>query len=233
MTNSERSQRFIAQVVGDWTGIPVGKMVRDEVEQILSFGENLRERIVGQEHAVEVIERKVRAAKAGIQNPEQPIGVFLLVWGLWYPLGEDLWDYMAVTGAVYFAGAAALLASAALAEDLPVVGAWLRTALRRGARPLPEESVLDQGPGMVDVGSAWEVYRELAGREAPEPLDWTVETVSPDAASGSGPTAYWRGGSPPLPPDQQEVTVTPRFRDRATDGAGGPRVGRRDEKGPQ
>lgn len=115
------------------------------------------------------------------------------------------------------AGAAALLASAALAEDLPVVGAWLRAALRRGARPLPEATVLDQGPGMVDVGRAWEVYRALATRPAPEPLDWTVETASPDAASGMGPAAYWRGVRPPLPPDQQEVTVSPRFRDPTTD----------------
>jgi type VI secretion system protein VasG len=69
----------IAQVVGAWTGIPVGKMVRDEVEQILSFDERMRERVVGQDHAIASIARKVRASKAGLQLPTQPIGVFLLV----------------------------------------------------------------------------------------------------------------------------------------------------------
>jgi hypothetical protein len=72
---------------------------------------------------------------------------------------------------------------------------------------------------MVDVGRAWEIYRTLASRPDPEPLDWTIETLSPDAASGTGPAAYWRGVRPPLPPDHQEVTVTPRFRGLSTDAA--------------
>lgn len=115
------------------------------------------------------------------------------------------------------AGAAALLASAALAEGLPVVGSWIKAALRRGAVTVPDATVLDQGPGMVNVPRAWTVYRALASRPAPEPLDWTVETLSPEMASGPGPAAHWRGVLPPLPPDRQEVTVTPRFRRRTTD----------------
>jgi SSS family solute:Na+ symporter len=55
------------------------------------------------------------------------VGVFLLVWGLWYPLGEDLWDYMAVTGAVYFTGAFAVL----------VGGLYWRRASRAGAYAAP------------------------------------------------------------------------------------------------
>ena len=51
------------------------------------------------------------------------IGLFLLVWSLWYPLGQDLWDYMAVTGAIYFIGAAALL----------VFGIYWQRASRAGA----------------------------------------------------------------------------------------------------
>jgi len=115
------------------------------------------------------------------------------------------------------AGAAALLISAALAGDLEVVGAWVRTAMRRSAVPIPGATVLDQGPGMVNVTRAWDVYRALAARPAPEPLDWTVETDSPELPGGSGPAAHWRGIRPPVPPDAQEVKVTPRFRDRVTD----------------
>src|SRR5205085_9125239 len=51
------------------------------------------------------------------------IGIFLLVWGLWYPLGEHLWDYMAVTGAIYFTGAFAVLDG----------GLYWRRASRAGA----------------------------------------------------------------------------------------------------
>ena len=69
----------IAQVVADWTGIPVGKMVRDELAQVLSIADRLRERVVGQDHAVETIARKIQAAKAGLGSPTQPLGVFLLV----------------------------------------------------------------------------------------------------------------------------------------------------------
>ena len=69
----------VAQVVGDWTGIPIGNMVRDEVQQILSLEERLRERVVGQDHAITAIAKKIRASKTGLQSPSQPIGVFLLV----------------------------------------------------------------------------------------------------------------------------------------------------------
>ena len=69
----------IAQVVADWTGIPVGKMMRDELANVLQFEERLRERVVGQDAAIGSIARKVRAAKVGLQAPTQPIGVFLLV----------------------------------------------------------------------------------------------------------------------------------------------------------
>jgi type VI secretion system protein VasG len=76
---TEVNREVIARVVADWTGIPLGKMVRDEAQTILQFESRLRERIKGQDHAVEAIGRGVRAAKAGLQNPKAPIGVFLLV----------------------------------------------------------------------------------------------------------------------------------------------------------
>jgi type VI secretion system protein VasG len=69
----------VGQVVSDWTGIPVGRMERDDVAQVLTIEDKLRERVVGQDHALEILARKIRASKAGLQSPDQPIGVFLLV----------------------------------------------------------------------------------------------------------------------------------------------------------
>jgi type VI secretion system protein VasG len=71
--------KVIGQVVSDWTGIPAGKMMRDELAQVLALEDRLRERVVGQDQAIEAIARKIRASKAGLQAPSQPIGVFLLV----------------------------------------------------------------------------------------------------------------------------------------------------------
>ncbi len=75
----EVNGEVIARVVSDWTGIPLGKMVRDESQNILQFDSRLRERIKGQDHAIEALGRGIRAAKAGLQNPKTPIGVFLFV----------------------------------------------------------------------------------------------------------------------------------------------------------
>lgn len=115
------------------------------------------------------------------------------------------------------AGAAALLISAARAEGLPIIGGWLRAALARGGRPLEGTTVLDRGPGMIDVPRSFEIYRELATREGPEPLHWRVETASPELPDRVGPAAHWRGIAPPLPPERQPVTVTPVFRERVTE----------------
>lgn len=109
------------------------------------------------------------------------------------------------------AGAAALLMSAAVAEGVPVRGLLVKAALRRGARPIPGATVLDQGPGMVDVPRAYEIYKALAGRGETEPLAWTVRTASPDMPGGEGPAAHWRGVVPPFAPDRQNVDVSPLF----------------------
>jgi len=69
----------VAEVVSDWTGIPVGRMVRDEARTILQLNERLKTRIKGQDHAIEAIAKGIRASKAGIGNPSTPIGVFLFV----------------------------------------------------------------------------------------------------------------------------------------------------------
>lgn len=68
-----------AQVVADWTGIPVGNMLKDEVEVLLNFEDRLRERILGQDEAITEVADTIRTAKAGMRNPEAPIGVFLFV----------------------------------------------------------------------------------------------------------------------------------------------------------
>jgi type VI secretion system protein VasG len=70
---------IIGRVISDWTGIPVNKMASDEAKAILAFDAKLKERIKGQDFAVEAVARGIRAAKAGVQDPGKPIGVFLFV----------------------------------------------------------------------------------------------------------------------------------------------------------
>jgi type VI secretion system protein VasG len=73
------SGSIAAQVVADWTGIPVGSMMKDEVDVLLKFEDKLRERILGQDEAIAEIATTIRTAKSGMRNPEAPIGVFLFV----------------------------------------------------------------------------------------------------------------------------------------------------------
>jgi len=69
----------IAEVVANWTGIPVGKMVSDEIESILNLKDVLGERIIGQPHALEAVAESIRTSRAGLTDPRKPIGVFLMV----------------------------------------------------------------------------------------------------------------------------------------------------------
>jgi type VI secretion system protein VasG len=69
----------IASVVADWTGIPVGRMVKNEIEQVLKLADNLEKRVIGQRHALELIARRVQTSRARLDNPNRPIGVFMLV----------------------------------------------------------------------------------------------------------------------------------------------------------
>jgi type VI secretion system protein VasG len=68
----------VASVVESWTGIPVGRMVRNEVESILKLADTLEQRIIGQRHALEMIARRIQTSRAKLDNPNKPIGVFLL-----------------------------------------------------------------------------------------------------------------------------------------------------------
>ncbi len=69
----------IAEVVGNWTGIPVGRMVKNEIKTILSLKERLAERVIGQPHALEAIAETIRTSRAKLIDPRKPIGVFLMV----------------------------------------------------------------------------------------------------------------------------------------------------------
>ncbi len=69
----------IAEVVGKWTGIPVKKMIQSEREKLLHLEDELRKRIVGQEEAIVAVSNAVRRSKAGLQNPDKPIGSFLFL----------------------------------------------------------------------------------------------------------------------------------------------------------
>ena len=68
----------VASVVGDWTGIPVGRMARNEIETILKLPKLLGERVIGQDHAMEMISKRIQTSRAGLDNPQKPIGVFML-----------------------------------------------------------------------------------------------------------------------------------------------------------
>ncbi|MEW6361232.1 MAG: type VI secretion system ATPase TssH [Acidobacteriota bacterium] len=69
----------VAEVISGWTGIPIGKMVADEINAVLNLSATLRERVLGQDHALEAIAQRIRTARAGLTDPKRPIGVFLLV----------------------------------------------------------------------------------------------------------------------------------------------------------
>src|SRR5437667_12027100 len=69
----------VAAVVSDWTGIPVGRMVKNEIEAVLKLVDTLGARVVGQRHGLEVIAKRIQTSRARLDNPEKPIGGFLLV----------------------------------------------------------------------------------------------------------------------------------------------------------
>ena len=70
---------IVGDVVSAWTGIPIGKMMRDEIATVLSLDQHLGKRVIGQEHALAGIAERIRTSKAGLEDPSKPIGVFMLV----------------------------------------------------------------------------------------------------------------------------------------------------------
>ncbi len=69
----------VAEVISGWTGVPVGKMLTDELHTVLNLKEKLAERVVGQDQALDAIARRVRTFRADLDDPGKPVGVFLLV----------------------------------------------------------------------------------------------------------------------------------------------------------
>jgi type VI secretion system protein VasG len=71
-------EQVVAAVVSDWTGIPIGRMVKDEIENILKLPEILNRRVIGQSHGLAMIAKRIETNRARLDNPNKPIGVFML-----------------------------------------------------------------------------------------------------------------------------------------------------------
>jgi ATP-dependent Clp protease ATP-binding subunit ClpB len=79
LVKEEVTEHDIAEVVSKWTGVPVAKLLEGEVEKLLQMEDNLRERVVGQDEALAAVANTVRAARAGLQDPNRPLGSFLFL----------------------------------------------------------------------------------------------------------------------------------------------------------
>ena len=79
LVHAEVGGQAVAAVISSWTGIPVGRMVADEIQTLLDLGKKLQARVIGQDHALEAIAQRIRTSRAKLENPNKPVGVFLLV----------------------------------------------------------------------------------------------------------------------------------------------------------
>ena len=79
LVKEEVDEHDIAEVVSKWTGVPVSKLLEGEVAKLLQMEDRLRERVVGQEEAIGAVANTVRAARAGLQDPNRPLGSFLFL----------------------------------------------------------------------------------------------------------------------------------------------------------
>jgi type VI secretion system protein VasG len=71
--------QIVGEVISAWTGIPAGKMMKDEIATILSLKDVLGNRVVGQAHALDVISQRIQTSRARLDDPQKPVGVFMLV----------------------------------------------------------------------------------------------------------------------------------------------------------
>ncbi|MFY1711912.1 type VI secretion system ATPase TssH [Tritonibacter mobilis] len=71
-------EQAIAAVISDWTGIPAGRMMQDELDAVLNLSDDLRARVIGQDHGLKSIAKRIEISRAGLGNPNKPIGVFML-----------------------------------------------------------------------------------------------------------------------------------------------------------
>ncbi|HEX5126576.1 MAG TPA: type VI secretion system ATPase TssH [Rhodocyclaceae bacterium] len=72
-------EQTVGEVISGWTGIPLGKMVKNEMTTVMKLAETMGERVIGQDHALEAIAQRIRISRAGLEDPGKPIGVFMLV----------------------------------------------------------------------------------------------------------------------------------------------------------
>lgn len=79
MLKEEVDEEDIAEVVSKWTGIPVSRMLEGEIQKLIHMEERLRQRVVGQDEAIEAVSNAVRRARAGIQDPNRPVGSFIFL----------------------------------------------------------------------------------------------------------------------------------------------------------
>ncbi len=77
MIQAAVDEQAIAEVIANWTGIPVGKMVSDEIRSVQTLAERLGERVIGQPHALDAVAQAIRTSRAGLTDPRKPVGVFL------------------------------------------------------------------------------------------------------------------------------------------------------------
>ncbi|WP_298360874.1 type VI secretion system ATPase TssH [uncultured Litoreibacter sp.] len=78
MVYAHVDEQAVASVISDWTGIPAGRMVTDELQQVLMLADHLKERVIGQDHGLKMIAKRIETSRAGLSNPNKPIGVFML-----------------------------------------------------------------------------------------------------------------------------------------------------------
>lgn len=71
-------ENVVAKVVSDWTGIPLGRMVKNEITALLSLADTLNQRVIGQHHGLDLIAKRVRTSRARLDDPNKPVGVFML-----------------------------------------------------------------------------------------------------------------------------------------------------------
>ena len=69
----------IAEVIANWTGIPVGKMLNAEIDAVIDLTQQLQQRVIGQSHAMDIISKSIQTSRAGLTDPRKPVGVFLMV----------------------------------------------------------------------------------------------------------------------------------------------------------
>jgi type VI secretion system protein VasG len=97
--------QIVSQVISAWTGIPVGKMLKDEINTTLSLAKILGQRVIGQNHALDVIAQRIQTNKASLDDPNRPIGVFMLVG----PSGVGKTETALALADIYYGGEKSLI----------------------------------------------------------------------------------------------------------------------------